>query len=30
MKDGHLVQVYDANAWRASDAVPALVLKADA
>src|ERR1700675_131771 len=30
MKDGHLVQVYDANAWRASDAVLAQVLKADA
>ncbi len=26
---GHLVQVYDANAWRASDAVLAQVLKAD-
>ena len=30
MKDGHLVQVYDANAWRASDAVLAQVLQADA
>src|SRR5438552_16891326 len=29
MRDGHLVQVYDANAWRASDAVLAQVLKAD-
>jgi len=30
MRDGHRVQVYDANAWRASDAVLAQVLKADA
>jgi radical SAM superfamily enzyme YgiQ (UPF0313 family) len=30
MKDGHLVQVYDANAWRASDAVLGQVLRADA
>jgi len=29
MRRGHLVQVYDANAWRASDTVLAQVLKAD-
>ncbi|MGH7276363.1 MAG: B12-binding domain-containing radical SAM protein [Candidatus Rokuibacteriota bacterium] len=29
MRQGHLVQVYDANAWRASDAILAQVLKAD-
>jgi radical SAM superfamily enzyme YgiQ (UPF0313 family) len=29
MGEGHLVQVFDANAWRASDAVLAQVLKAD-
>jgi radical SAM superfamily enzyme YgiQ (UPF0313 family) len=29
MRQGHLVQVFDANAWRASDAVLAQVLKAD-
>jgi anaerobic magnesium-protoporphyrin IX monomethyl ester cyclase len=29
IKDGHLVQVFDANAWRVSDAVLAEVLKAD-
>src|SRR3990172_1133132 len=29
MRERHLVQVYDANAWRASDAVLAQVLKAD-
>ncbi|PYQ03548.1 MAG: B12-binding domain-containing radical SAM protein [Acidobacteria bacterium] len=28
-REGHLVQVYDANAWRASDSVLAQVLKAD-
>jgi anaerobic magnesium-protoporphyrin IX monomethyl ester cyclase len=30
VRQGHLVQVYDANAWRAADAVLAQVLKADA
>lgn len=30
MREGHLVQVYDANAWRASDSVLAQVLRADA
>ncbi len=30
MRDGHLVQVYDHNAWRAPDSVLAQVLKADA
>jgi radical SAM superfamily enzyme YgiQ (UPF0313 family) len=30
MRDRHLVQVYDHNAWRASDSVLAQVLKADA
>src|SRR5437773_1213637 len=29
VREGHRVQVYDANAWRASDAVLAQVLKAD-
>ena len=29
MREGHLVQVYDANAWRAPDAVLAQILKAD-
>jgi radical SAM superfamily enzyme YgiQ (UPF0313 family) len=29
MREGHLVQVYDANAWRASDSVLVRVLKAD-
>lgn len=29
MREGHLVQVYDANAWRASDAVLSQVLRAD-
>jgi anaerobic magnesium-protoporphyrin IX monomethyl ester cyclase len=29
MREGHLVQVYDANAWRASDAVLGQVLRAD-
>jgi radical SAM superfamily enzyme YgiQ (UPF0313 family) len=29
MGEGHLVQVYDANAWRAPDAILAQVLKAD-
>ena len=29
IREGHLVQVYDANAWRAADAVVAQVLKAD-
>src|SRR5215813_2767580 len=29
MRDGHQVQVYDANAWRASDDITAQVLKAD-
>jgi len=29
MREGHLVQVFDANAWRAPDAVVAQVLKAD-
>ena len=29
MREGHLIQVYDANAWRASDSVLAQVLKAD-
>jgi radical SAM superfamily enzyme YgiQ (UPF0313 family) len=29
MDEGHLVQVYDANAWRASDSVLAQVLRAD-
>jgi anaerobic magnesium-protoporphyrin IX monomethyl ester cyclase len=29
MRDGHQVQVYDANAWRASDAVLRQVLAAD-
>jgi anaerobic magnesium-protoporphyrin IX monomethyl ester cyclase len=29
MREGHLVQVFDANAWRVSDAVMAQVLKAD-
>src|SRR5262247_4911702 len=28
-REGHLVQVYDANAWRAPDAVLAQILKAD-
>ncbi|MGH7356563.1 MAG: B12-binding domain-containing radical SAM protein [Candidatus Rokuibacteriota bacterium] len=28
-REGHLVQIYDGNAWRASDAVLAQVLKAD-
>ena len=28
MREGHLVQVYDANAWRASDAVLVQILKA--
>jgi anaerobic magnesium-protoporphyrin IX monomethyl ester cyclase len=30
MRDGHLVQIYDHNAWRAPDSVLAQVLKADA
>jgi len=30
MRDGHLVQVYDHNAWRAPDSLLAQVLKADA
>src|SRR5262245_35307411 len=29
MRQGHLVQVYDLNAWRASDSVTAQVLRAD-
>src|SRR2546428_10564864 len=29
IREGHLVQVFDANAWRASDAVLTQVLKAD-
>lgn len=29
MREGHLVQVYDANAWRASESVLAQVLRAD-
>ncbi|HEU4369322.1 MAG TPA: radical SAM protein [Methylomirabilota bacterium] len=29
MRDGHQVQVFDANAWRASDGVVAQVLRAD-
>ena len=29
MREGHLVQVYDANAWRAGDDVLAQVLEAD-
>src|SRR2546427_10027868 len=29
MREGHLVQIYDANAWRASDAVLGQVLAAD-
>ena len=29
MKEGHLVQVYDANAWRAGDGVLAQILRAD-
>ena len=29
MREGHLVQVYDANAWRASDVVLVQILKAD-
>jgi radical SAM superfamily enzyme YgiQ (UPF0313 family) len=29
VREGHLVQVYDANAWRASDAVLSQVLQAD-
>src|ERR671934_2153308 len=29
MREGHLVQVYDANAWRAGDEVLAQVLTAD-
>jgi anaerobic magnesium-protoporphyrin IX monomethyl ester cyclase len=29
MREGHLVQVYDANAWRAPEAVTAQVLRAD-
>src|SRR5262245_38222280 len=29
MREGHLIQVYDANAWRASDPVLAQVLQAD-
>jgi radical SAM superfamily enzyme YgiQ (UPF0313 family) len=29
MREGHLVQVYDANAWRASDSVLVRVLRAD-
>ena len=29
MRDGHQVQVYDANAWRAPDTVLAQILKAD-
>src|SRR5262249_55505633 len=29
IREGHLVQVYDANAWRAPDAVLAQILKAD-
>jgi len=29
MREGHLVQVFDANAWRASDHVLAQVLTAD-
>src|SRR2546425_6415691 len=29
IREGHLVQIFDANAWRASDAVLAQVLRAD-
>src|SRR5256885_14252005 len=29
IREGHLVQIFDANAWRASDSVLAQVLKAD-